>query len=108
MMSNPADPFRADFASALRSYNAMETTKRRHFDYMTMLEVKKKKFNLSATTEEAAQLEALLRDHHEEVHAFKKRCTELKEINAGAHAAMFEYIGALNKAIAPVGDATSH
>jgi len=50
------DQYRLEFAPVLRSYNAMETTKRRHFDYLSMLENKKKKFNLSATAEEELTL----------------------------------------------------
>ncbi len=99
---------RQEFASALRSYNAMETTKRRHFDYMTMLDTKKKKFNLTATETESDLLESLLRDHHEEVVAFKGRCESLKTRNSDAHAALFEYIGNLNKAMAPLAESVGH
>lgn len=102
------EQFRSEFMSVMRSYNAMETTKRRHFDYFSLLENKKKKFNLSATPQESSVLEALLRDHNEEVQAFKKRSDELKSQNPIAHQAFFEYIGGLNRALAPASAATGH
>jgi len=102
------EQFREDFAPAFRSYNAMETTKRRHFDYMSMLENKKKKFNLPATSEESVILESLLRDHNDEVHMFKHLSDTLKSANPIAHQAMFEYIGSLNRALAPVSASAGH
>ena len=80
---------RAAFQSAMRSYNAMETTKRRHFDFLTLLETKKKKFNLDATLQESEMLRRLLRDHDEEVRAFKARCEVLRAENEEAHTAFF-------------------
>ena len=103
-----SESYRKEFESAMRSYNAMETTKRRHFDYMTVLDSKKKKFNLQATPAEVKRLEMLLRDHHEEVQAFKARCDTLKETSSEAHQAMFEYIGELNKTPAPISEIVSH
>lgn len=94
------------FSSAMRSYNAMETTKRRHFDYLTMLESKKKKYNIEATVEERELLESLLLDHHEEVQAFKKRCDQLKVENEDAHQALFEYITRLNGVFSSSADVT--
>lgn len=105
-MSN--DSYREDYASAMRSYNAMETTKRRHFDYMTVLDSKKKKFNLEATSTEIDRLEMFLRDHHEEVQTFKARCEALKIANSKAHQAMFEYIGKLNRTEMSAGEIVSH
>ncbi|MEM7256743.1 MAG: hypothetical protein AAF404_05085 [Pseudomonadota bacterium] len=100
--------YRAEFQSALRSYNAMETTKRRHFEYLTMLETKKKKFNLNTTGAEQEILASLLRDHDEEVRTFKARCDALKNANLPAHAAMFEYLAKVNQALAPIGQANGH
>lgn len=107
-LSAGINQYRAVFAPVLRSYNAMETTKRRHFDYLAMLENKKKKFNLSATDEEKLTLENLLRDHDEEVKVFKQLSDCLKSEDALAHQALFEYIGSLNRALAPVGTAAGH
>ena len=100
--------FRGEFASVFRSYNAMETTKRRHFDYLSMLEDKKKKFNLSASPQEAATLGNLLRDHNDEVKNFKYLSDSLKADNPIAHQALFEYIGILNRNLAPANALTGH
>lgn len=102
------DQFRAEFAPVLRSYNAMETTKRRHFDYLSMLENKKKKFNLAATAEEESTLQNLLRDHNDEVQEFKILSQQLKSSNPLAHEALFQYIGHLNSALTPVNTSTGH
>lgn len=102
------DQFRAEFAPVLRSYNAMETTKRRHFDYLSMLENKKKKFNLAATAAEESTLQNLLRDHNDEVQEFKILSQQLKSRNPLAHEALFQYIGHLNSALAPVNTSTGH
>lgn len=105
-MSN--EQYRKDYSSAMRSYNAMETTKRRHFDYMTLLDAKMKKFNLQATPAEVERLALFLRDHNDEVHTFKARCDALKIANSSAHRAMFEHIGVLNRTEAPVSEIVSH
>lgn len=86
----------------------METTKRRHFDFLSMLEAKKKKFNLDATADETELLASLLRDHDEEVRAFKSRCDALKSGNAAAHAELFEYLARINNAMAPIGESSGH
>jgi len=86
----------------------METTKRRHFDYLSILENKKKKFNLPATSEEVDTLQRLLRDHNDEVGTFKKLSDELKNGNPLAHQACFEYIGALNRALGAASSAAGH
>lgn len=96
-----SEQYRQMFQSALRSYNAMETTKRRHFEYLTLVESKKKKFNLDATPEETHMLELLLRDHDEEVRAFKDRCDLLKSNEPAAHAALFDYLSKINSALVP-------
>ena len=106
--SASVDQYRGEFSSVLRSYNAMETTKRRHFDYMSMLENKKKKFNLSASPEEALTLQNLLRDHNDEVKTFKQLSDNLKADSPIAHQALFEYIGGLNRALAPVSASVGH
>lgn len=103
-----SESYRAAYSSAMRSYNAMETTKRRHFDFLTLLETKKKKFNLDATAAEKEMLRQLLRDHDDEVRAFKLRCDTLKAENREAHTALFAYLAELNAAIAPIGESNGH
>lgn len=99
---------RVAFQSAMRSYNAMETTKRRHFDYLTMLESKKKKYNLNITADESTMLASLLQDHNDEVMAFKSRCDALKLCNAEAHKALFLYLAEINKAMALLSQTQGH
>jgi hypothetical protein len=96
------DQHRSAYQLAMRSYNAMETTKRRHFDYLTLIETRKKKFNLDATPAQTQMLQALLRDHDEEVRTFKACCDDLKAADAAAHAALFAYLAEINKAMAPI------
>lgn len=103
-----SEQHRSAFQSAMSSYNAMETTKRRHFDFLTLLEAKKKKFNLDATPAESEMLKSLLRDHDLEVRAFKSRCESLKAENQEAHTALFVYLAEINKAMAPIGESNGH
>ncbi|OED37045.1 hypothetical protein AB833_25015 [Chromatiales bacterium (ex Bugula neritina AB1)] len=93
-----ADDYSAEFAAALGCYNAMATTKKRHFDYLQRLESRKKKFNVDPTESENHKLTVLLTNHSEEVQAFKKACEQLKHQNEFAHTALFEYIAGLNNA----------
>ena len=87
----------------MRCYNSMETTKRRHFELLTLLEERKKKFNLSPKPQETELLSCLLDDHNTEVKAFQRASQELKTQNPQAHAALFEYIGRINAHIATGG-----
>lgn len=87
-----------DLASvALLAYNAMETTKRRHFDYLNMLESKRKKFNLEASSKEKALLGSLLADHDRTVKYFKTEAQLLQKASPEAHRSLFTYIGLLNE-----------
>lgn len=91
------DEAREKAAAALIAYNAMETTKRRHFDYLSMLESKRKKFNLDATPEETALLGALLQDHDYAVKTFKAQAQVLQSESPESHRSLFRYIGLLNQ-----------
>lgn len=71
----------------------METTKQRHFEFLTLLENKKKKFNLNPTPADTELLEGLLRDHDEQVSEFTQASKSLKVADPTAHKALFEYIG---------------
>lgn len=89
---------KAAFA-AWQAYNAMETTKQRHFDLLTVFETKKKKFNINPTAQDSVLLQNLLRDHDEQVKVFTQASTELKHSDGGAHSALFEYIGHINNVL---------
>lgn len=102
------DSTRNSVSDALLAYNAMETTKRRHFDYMSLLEAKKKKFNLSITEEEQALLKTLLTDHDLAVKNFKQQSQSLLLAEPAAHRSLFNYIGVLNEALGEVAAVSSH
>ncbi len=95
-------------SDTLQAYNAMETTKQRHFDLMTALETKKKKFNLDPTEKESQLLKNLLRDHDSQVIAFKAASKILKQRDPEAHTALFEYIGEINTVLHDIRVAESH
>ncbi len=87
------DQQRESARETMRCYNSMETTKRRHIELLTMLDNKKKRFNLDPTGEETQLLSDLLRDHDQEVSAFATASAALKRQDPAAHTALFEYIG---------------
>lgn len=91
------DEQRQDSASAWQSYNAMETTKQRHFDFLNVLELKKKNFNLDPTENDTVVLEHLLKDHDQQVKHFTAESMALKEKNPETHKALFVYIGKINE-----------
>jgi len=108
MMKGLLGDTRAAAAPALQAYNAMESTKRRHFDYLNLLESKRKKFNLQATSEESALLASLLEDHDDAVKNFKTCSLELKGSDSAAYQSLFEYIALLNEALSEAGQSNSH
>ncbi len=91
-----------------QAYNAMETTKQRHFDLLTALETKKKKFNLEPTAKESQLLKNLLRDHDTQVNNFKLASESLKQRDPETHKALFAYIGEINTVLHDVRAAESH
>ena len=93
------DEQRAAAAVAWQAYNAMETTKQRHFDFLTILENKKRNFNLEPTETDEVMLKQLLRDHDEQVSAFTAASSALKASNPETHLALFRYIGELHDSL---------
>jgi len=102
------DTTREPVAKAFQAYNAMEATKRRHFDYLNLLESRQKKFNLKATSDQSALLAALLKDHDMAVTNFKQLAGELKRSDEKAHLLLFQYIGLLNEALGVAGQSAGH
>lgn len=90
--------------AAMQAYNAMETTKQRHFDFLTVLETKKKKFNLDPTESDNQLLASLLKDHDIQVKSFTREAQALKNDDAAAHQALFEYIGRINEVLGAARD----
>ena len=92
------DEQRAAASLTWQAYNAMETTKLRHFDFLTILENKKKNFNIDPTEDDRTLLAQLLRDHDEQVKAFTSASSDLKQQSPEAHLSLFRYIGELSEA----------
>lgn len=85
-----------------QAYNAMETTKRRHYELLEILDNKKKNYNLDPSARDQALLASLLKDHDEQVKRFTAASSALKSCDAEAHMAVFVYIGALSETEPPV------
>jgi len=92
----PGEVLDADAGDAWQAYNAMQTTKQRHYELLEALETKKKKFNLDATPRDTVLLEHLLADHDAQVKRFTDASAALKLSNPNAHKTLFEYIGLIN------------
>jgi len=75
---------RAAAAAAWQAYNAMETTKRRHLDYLSALETREKRFNLAPNDADNSMLKRLLTDHDGQVTAFKAASNTLRETDPKA------------------------
>ena len=85
--------------AAWQAYNAMETTKRRHLDYLSALESREKRFNLAPNDAENSMLKRLLTDHDAQVNAFKAASNALRETNPEAFDALWVYIGEISEAL---------
>ncbi|MFT4729530.1 MAG: hypothetical protein ACI9UN_004048 [Granulosicoccus sp.] len=83
-------------ALSWQAYNAMETTKRRHYELLEIIDNKKKNYNIDPTAADQHLLRALLRDHDEQVKRFTSASMALKDADAAAHTALFVYIGGVN------------
>ncbi len=93
----PAFYLEGEAADTWQAYNAMQSTKQRHYEMLRVLEDKKKNFNLDTTELDRTLLANLLADHSWQVDCFTEASVALKSANPIAHKALFEYIGALNR-----------
>lgn len=84
-------------ASTWQAYNAMETTKRRHFALLEMIDLRRRNEGVEPGDDETRQLGWLLADHDAQVHRFTAASGALKADDAAAHQALFEYIGLLSR-----------
>lgn len=91
-----------------QAYNAMETTKRRHFDYLSAIEARRNKFNLEPSELEDQMLARFLRDHDEQVKLFKTASQMLREHDLAAFDALWAYINEINGALAAFQDGQTH
>ena len=94
--------------STLQAYNAVETTKRRHFIYLQAMETQRNKFNIEPTENENQMLARLLRDHDEQVSAFKAASDALRNTNPGAFDALWIYINEINSTLDPLENTKVH
>ena len=94
--SRPDDLLAGVAASAWQAYNAMQTTKQRHFDLLEAIDLKKRKYNIDPTPKDHQLLAHLLADHDDHVKRFTNASVELKNTDLEAHTALFVYIGAIN------------
>ena len=62
------------------------------------LDLKKRNYNLDPSVGEARLLEWLLADHDAQVRRFAAASLALKEADGAAHATLFAYIGAIDRA----------
>jgi hypothetical protein len=95
-------------AATWQAYNAMETTKRRHFDYLSLLESRSKNIGLQPSGRENDMLAQLLRDHDKQVKDFKTASQALRESDPAAFAALWAYIQEINAVLAPLPDREVH
>lgn len=102
------DNTRETVSAALLAYNAMETTKRRHFDFLNLIENRKKKYNLASTAEESRLLDSLLSDHNQAVKQFKLQTQTLLLAEPEAHQSLFSYITVLNQTLNRITENSGH
>ncbi|MGB0865190.1 MAG: hypothetical protein ACPGSC_01700 [Granulosicoccaceae bacterium] len=89
-------------SAAFQAYNAMETTRQRHFDYLNMLTEREKRYNLQSSEIEQGFLAGLLADHDAQVKAFKTASDALREQSAEDFQALFTWLGEIEKNLAPI------
>lgn len=89
----PGDVIDGAAADAWQAYNAMDTTKRRHFSLLQTLDLKRVNYGIEPTADETKMLAWLLADHDAQVRRFTDASTKLKSDDASAHRQLFEYVG---------------
>jgi len=80
---------------AWQAYNAMFDSKQQHYDFLEILENKKKKFNISPSQSDKQQLAAYLSEHDKQVKRFTQLAQELKTSNPESHLNLFKFIAQL-------------
>lgn len=80
---------------AWQAYSGMFDTKQKHYEFLEVLENKKKKFNLSPTDDDKQKLAGYLSEHSAQVKQFTKLSIELKASHPEAHLQLFNFIAKL-------------
>lgn len=83
-------------AATWQAYNAMETTKTRHYALLEIIDNKKKNYNIDATDTDKQMLQFLLDDHSAQVKNFTAASKLLKAANEAGHKQLFDYIGLIS------------
>ncbi len=83
-------------SAAWQAYNAMETTKTRHYTLLEIIDNKKKNYNIDPTDTDKAMLQFLLDDHSAQVKHFTEASKLLKTTNEAGHKQLFDYIGLIS------------
>ncbi len=91
----PAELLQGEAASTWQAYNAMETTKTRHYALLEVLDNKKKNYNIDPTETDKQMLQFLLDDHSDQVKRFTEASKALKVNSPSAHSQLFDYIGVI-------------
>lgn len=97
-LDRPTDLLEGIGANMWQAYNAMETTKRRHYDLLEIIDNKKKNYNIDPTEKDQRLLSCLLQDHDEQVKRFTRASQELKQQDPAAHLAIFAYMSGIGQA----------
>lgn len=82
-------------SDAWQAYNAMFDTKRQHYEFLEILENKKKKFNISPSEKDKQKLAEFLSEHDRQVKRFTQLAQELKSTNPASHLNLFKFIAQL-------------
>lgn len=98
IIERPNELLDGQAAETWQAYNAMETTKRRHYHLLEILDNRKKNYNLDPSEKDKVLLACLLKDHDEQVKRFTLASSALKIANAQAHMSLFAYIGVIGNA----------
>lgn len=80
---------------AWQAYNSMFETKQQHYEFLEILENKKKKFNISPSEKDKQKLADFLKQHDEQVKHFTRLSVELKNTNPESHINLFRFIAQL-------------
>ncbi|MEE9319161.1 MAG: hypothetical protein V3U76_01830 [Granulosicoccus sp.] len=96
----PAEILTGVAQEAWQAYNAMQSTKQRHYELLEAIDLRKRNYNINVGAEDTALLAHLLADHDQAVRHFTAACVVLKKTSLSAHSALFDYIGMINNSVA--------
>ena len=95
-LMRPAALLENEAASTWQAYNAMETTKTRHYTLLEIIDNKKKNYNIDPTDTDKQMLQFLLEDHSAQVKSFTEASKLFKAASEAGHKQLFDYIGLIS------------